>query len=866
MLEKKRNYNFRTTESKWQKIWQDSNIFSSHVDKSKPKYYVLEMFPYPSGKIHMGHLRNYTIGDVVARYKMAQGYNVLHPMGWDSFGLPAENAAIENKIHPKDWTYKNIAHMREQIKSIGLSYDWQREIATCDPDYYKFEQQFFLEFLDKGLAYQKESTVNWDPVDNTVLANEQVIDGRGWRSGALVERKKLTQWFLRISKFSEDLLSSLDHLSGWPARVKAMQEKWIGKSQGLRINFAVEATNEAGTIALKNVGNQKLEIYTTRPDTIFGAAFCAISPDHILAQDLSANDAQIKNFIDECNKLGVAAEIIEKAEKKGIKTGLVAKHPFLENVTLDIYIANFVLMDYGSGAIFGCPAHDARDFEFAKKYGLPIKTVISPDGNKDFAVGDEIYSEAGILINSHFLDGLKNEDAKDEVIKRAENQGIGSKTINYRLRDWGVSRQRYWGCPIPIIYCEHCGVVAVPAGDLPVSLPEDIDFSVAGNPLANHPSWKHVKCPKCQAQAIRETDTFDTFFESSWYFARFCSPASDRAFDKEACQYFLPVDQYIGGIEHAVLHLLYARFFTLALNECGLLDIKEPFTGLLTQGMVCHETYQDAKGNWLFPEEIYVEDGTMRHIKTKELVTLGRSQKMSKSKKNVVDPVKIIESFGADTARLFMISDSPPERDLEWSDTGIEGSWKYINRLWRAIDEFARNYGSKAVNVTQYGNQALALKRKLHKTIKAVGEDLDQVHLNKAIARIRELTNNFMETIPDSDDKISALKEGWNETVKLLQPFIPHLAEELWQILGNNDSVLKAKWPQFDAKLTTDEEVTIAVQLNGKLKFTLQAAKNTPEDVIKAQVLNNEFLQKSLLEKEIKKIIIVPNRIVNVVT
>ncbi len=885
-------YNFKETESRWQALWDKQKTFAASEHSKKPKYYVLEMFPYPSGKIHMGHLRNYTLGDVVARYKRAQGYNVLHPMGWDSFGLPAENAAIENNVHPGKWTYENIAHMRSQLKKIGFSYDWDREIATCAPEYYQHEQKMFLDFLKAGIAYQKDAMVNWDPVDNTVLANEQVVDGRGWRSGAIVERRKLRQWFLKITDFADDLLDGLKTLKNWPEKVLLMQERWIGKSSGLRIFFEIKGRND------------RLEVYTTRPDTIFGASFCAISPNHPLAAELAAQSPQIQIFIEECNKMGMAEDIIEKADKKGVDTGLKIIHPFIEGAELPLYVANFVLMDYGSGAIFACPAHDQRDWEFAKKYNLPILPVIWPDDtkilkqyaeraernkpvteidigqkfgtpqNSDFneTLMEEAYTGGGTLLNSSFLNGMNIDAAKAEICSRIEKNGQGKTTTNFRLRDWGVSRQRYWGCPIPIIYCDSCGVVPVPEKDLPVTLPEDVDLAGSGNPLVRHPSWKHVNCPTCSKPATRETDTFDTFFESSWYFARFCSPDSKNGIDKSKADYWMPVDQYIGGVEHAVLHLLYARFFSRALEKCGYLSVKEPFAGVLTQGMVCLETYQDKNGKWLYPEEVRKEKDKSFHVTTGEEVTVGRSQKMSKSKKNVVDPDHIVNNYGADTARLFMLSDSPPERDLEWSDSGIEGAFRYLNRLWKLVVEFkiqwpavsGQEESSSEPNLLT-AEPLIDLRKTTHKTIKNVTEDLDKFHFNKAIARIRELTNALGEITVSDEQSAAVFAEGIEAIIKLLQPMIPHIAEELWQVLGHKEMLADVAWPVANSALVVDDTVTIAVQINGKLKVAIEIAKDAANDDVQRIVLENEKVKAALEGKQVRKVIVVPNRIVNVV-
>lgn len=847
------NYPFREKEAYWQQAWEEEQVFAT-ADTPKQKYYVLEMFPYPSGRIHMGHLRNYTIGDVVARFKRAQGFDVLHPMGWDSFGLPAENAAIERGIHPAKWTYQNIDAMRAQLKLIGLSYDWSREIATCDPEYYSYEQKMFLDFYREGIAYQKKAMVNWDPVDQTVLANEQVVEGRGWRSGAVVERKELTQWFLNISAFSDDLLESLEDLQEWPDKVRLMQERWIGKSHGLTIFFNIKDMDE------------KLEVYTTRPDTLFGAAFCAISPGHPLALKLAKTNQEAEAFIAECNKLGMAEEVIEKAEKKGLDTGLRIQHPFEEGRELPLYIANFILMEYGTGAVFGCPAHDQRDLDFARKYDLPVKVVIAPEGDETFTVEDKAYTGDGTVVHSDFLNGLSVEEAKQRVSHRVEQQNMGHITIHYRLRDWGISRQRYWGCPIPIIHCDDCGIVPVPEEDLPVTLPEDVDFSVTGNPLAHHPSWKHVVCPRCGKAAQRETDTFDTFFESSWYFARFCHGDATKGVDKAASDAWLPVDQYIGGIEHAVLHLLYARFFTKALKQCGYLSVSEPFKGLLTQGMVCHETYQDTQGNWLYPEEVNFSKDQATHVKTGEEVTIGRSQKMSKSKKNVVDPADILDAYGADTARLFMLSDSPPERDLEWSDSGVEGAWKYVNRLWRMVDELTWDYKPATLSLPQTLNDAQEKAIILtHQTIAAVTEDIAKFRFNRAVARIRELTNHIAALKVKDDASAAVFSFVMKVVSQLLQPMTPHLAESLWQALGQEGMVANAPWPEADPRYLVEDTVTIAVQLNGKLKATIELAKDCDKLVAEETALAHVSVQKAVADKNIRKVIVVPNRIVNIV-
>ena len=857
-------YNFRETETKWQSAWREHKTFAVSVDVARPKYYVLEMFPYPSGRIHMGHVRNYTLGDVVARLKRAQGFNVLHPMGWDAFGLPAENAAIQNNTHPAKWTQQNIETMKAQLKTMGLSYDWDREIATCDAKYYKHEQKMFLDFLKNGIAYRKESWVNWDKVDNTVLANEQVIDGKGWRTGAAVEKKKLSQWFLKITDYAEDLLSELENLERWPDKVRIMQENWIGRSEGAQVFFELKDRDD------------KLEIYTTRPDTLFGASFMAIAANHQLALEISANNAEMKAFIAKCNALGTSEAAIESAEKEGFDTGLKALHPFNAAQELPIYIANFVLMEYGTGAIFACPAHDQRDLDFARKYKLPVIPVVAP---KDIAgtpkeeafikdlgqTGLEAFVDDGIAVNSEFLNGLEVSAAKKAAIKKLQDLGAGEGTVQYRLRDWGVSRQRYWGCPIPIIRCDDCGEVPVPEKDLPVELPKDVDLTVAGNPLDAHPTWKHVKCPTCGNDAVRETDTFDTFFESSWYFSRFTSPDSEGAFDPDAADYWLPVDQYIGGIEHAVLHLLYSRFFTRALKDCGYIGIKEPFAGLMTQGMICHETYQTKDNKWLTPEEAMRLDVND--------YTVGRSEKMSKSKKNVVDPEIIISEYGADTARLFMLSDSPPDRDLDWTDSGIEGAWRYVAKLWRMVAENISNLppaGSAIPN--KLGDSANNIHRQIHKTIDGVTRDLDAFHFNKAVARIRELTNllantlaNSLASTKDGPDVSAVLREGFEVVTKLINPMMPHLAEELWQLLGHDTMLADEPWPVAIEKLLVDDTVTIGVQVMGKLRGTVELPKDCDNATAEAAALGIANVQTAMGGKTPKKIVVVPNRIINVV-
>jgi leucyl-tRNA synthetase len=849
-------YNFRENETEWQRVWEQRRCFNVAADASRPKYYVMEMFPYPSGKLHVGHVRNYTMGDVVARYKRAQGYNVLHPMGWDAFGLPAENAAIAGKVHPATWTYENIATMRGQLKMMGLSYDWSREIATCHPDYYRHEQKMFLDFLAAGLAYRRESWVNWDPVDQTVLANEQVIDGRGWRTGALVEKRLLSQWFLRITEFADDLLEALKTLDRWPERVRLMQENWIGKSEGCRAFFDLKGRGE------------RLEIFTTRPDTLYGASFCAISPNHPLAAELAAGNPALAEFIAECARLGTSEAVIETAEKRGFDTGVKALHPFDAGWELPVYVANFVLMEYGSGAIFGCPAHDQRDLDFARKYGLPVKPVVlPPDADPArFAIGPEAYVGDGTIYNSAFLDGLSVPAAKRAAGERLEQLGRGERTVMYRLRDWGVSRQRYWGCPIPVIHCPACGIVPVPEQDLPVTLPEDVSFDRPGNPLEHHPTWKHVACPRCGGPAQRETDTFDTFVESSWYFLRYCSPRASAAFERKEVEYWMAVDQYIGGVEHAVLHLLYSRFFTRALKECGYLDLKEPFAGLFTQGMVCHQTYQAQDGSWLFPEEVQAAGDGGFVDKSGRPVTAGRLEKMSKSKKNVVSLDAIVENYGADTARLYLLSDSPPERDLEWTDAGIDGAWRYVNRLWRMITEPAAALPPRGAAVpAELGPAAAATRRAVHRAIAAVTEDIEGFRFNRAVARIRELTNALEELQGDEPGTGAVLREGFEAAVRLFGPMMPHLAEALWQQLGHDELLIDQPWPKADPALTVEDSITVAVQVNGKLRGTVELPRDADDEASATAALALPNVQRALEGRQVRKVIVVPNRIINVV-
>jgi leucyl-tRNA synthetase len=849
-------YNIKETEQKWRDFWDEKNVFEANPDSDKDKYYVLEMFPYPSGRIHVGHVRNYTLGDVVARYKRAKGFNVIHPMGWDAFGLPAENAAIENNRHPAEWTYENIAAMRVQLKSMGLSLDWSKEIATCHPEYYRHEQKMFLDFLEKGIAYRKEAIVNWDPVENTVLANEQVVDGKGWRSGAPVERKKLNQWSLKITDYAEDLLDGLKTLDRWPEKVKTMQANWIGKSQGLQFKWDVVGSNN------------KIDVYTTRPDTIFGASFVGLALDHPLTKQLVGAKDGFDTFKAQCEAVGTSEAAIEQAEKIGFDTGHKVKHPFLDGVELPIYIANFILMDYGTGAIFACPAHDQRDLDFARKYNLDVTPVVVPEGDDSFIIADEAYTGTGVLANSEFLNGLTIEAANAEIVKRIEAAGTGFGKTNYRLRDWGISRQRYWGCPIPIIHCDDCGIVPVPSSNLPVQLPEDVIFDKPGNPLYNHPTWKNTSCPSCGKDAERETDTFDTFFESSWYFARYCDPRNeDKAFDKDKADYWVPVDQYIGGVEHAVLHLLYSRFFTKALSDCGYLDAKEPFSGLYTQGMVNHATYQDDAGKWMFPKDaVKNDDGTFVHIDTNAPVTQGAVIKMSKSKKNVVDPQDILETYGADAARMFILSDSPPERDLEWTENGVDGAWKYINKLYRIIKEASASLPAVGSDTpSDFSSEAKKLRQKTHQTIVAISHDIEAFHMNKMVARIRELSNMIEAFKGQEPSDFWAIREGFEVIAQCMNPMTPHLSEELWEILGHTTPLVETMWPVANEKLLVSDTIDLGVQVNGKVKATITLPMNADQKLAEDAAFANEHIQKIMMDKTLRKFVYVPNRIVNLV-
>ncbi|MEO5805346.1 leucine--tRNA ligase [Devosia sp.] len=866
-------YNPREMEPHWQKVWDQNQSFVSSNDDPRERYYVLEMFPYPSGRIHMGHVRNYSMGDVVARYHRARGKNVLHPMGWDAFGLPAENAAIERKTHPGTWTRQNIGAMKAQLKSMGLAIDWTREIATCEPEYYQHQQALFIDMLAADLITRKKSKVNWDPVDMTVLANEQVIDGKGWRSGAPVEQRELTQWFFKISDYAEDLLDGLDGLTEWPEKVRLMQRNWIGKSEGMRLLFELTGAQQTSATSI--------DVFTTRPDTIFGASFIALSPDHQLTGELALNNPALTAFVAECHQLGTATEALEKAEKKGLFTGLHVKHPVIEGATLPVYVANFVLMEYGTGAIFGCPAHDQRDLDFARKYDLPVVPVVLPPGvdADTFTVTNDAYVDGGTIFNSGFLTGLTIDAAKQQVAeyfgaRRVDGQAQGKVEVNYRLRDWGISRQRYWGCPIPVIHCEVCGTIAVPKKDLPVVLPEDVSFDRPGNALDHHPTWKHVNCHQCGGAATRETDTMDTFVDSSWYFARFTAPNAKTPTDPKAANEWLPVDQYIGGVEHAILHLLYSRFFTRAMKATGHVAMNEPFKGLFTQGMVTHETYKSAEGDWVPPTDIVLEtfgEGRRaKHFKTGQPITIGSVEKMSKSKKNVVDPDEIVATYGADTARWFMLSDSPPERDVQWTESGVEGASRFQQRIWRLVGETIEIVKqSAAIAVVSDDSEAVALRKVAHRAVHQISGDIEGLRFNRAVAQIYELTNALVRTAgiaaaaPAS--RIAALTDGVERLIQLLAPMMPHLAETCWQALGKSGLVADAPWPSVDPAMLVDDEVIIPIQVNGKRRGEITVPKGTPVAEIERQVLSMEVIARMLDGNPPKKLVIVPDRIVNVV-
>ena len=848
-------YDFREAEFRWRKVWEDRGTFRADEADSRPKAYILEMFPYPSGRIHMGHVRNYAMGDLVARYKRARGFNVLHPMGWDAFGLPAENAAMEKGVHPREWTMANIETMRRQLQSMGLSLDWSREITTCLPEYYRHQQKLFLDFLKAGLVDRRKTLVNWDPVDLTVLANEQVIDGRGWRSGALVEKRRLSQWVLRITEFADELTDVLGELERWPEKVRVMQSNWIGRSEGLKMQFEMKDRDD------------RLEVFTTRHDTIFGASFMALSPEHPLSAELAADSPGLAEFIEECRRTSSGEEAIERMDKKGFETGLKVIHPF-DGRKLPVFVANFVLMDYGSGAIFGCPAHDQRDLEFANAYGLDVIPVVVPTDThaENFQITSEAFRDDGVLANSAFLDGLSIDEAKEAVASRMEADGTGERAINYRLRDWGVSRQRYWGCPIPVVHCPDCGMVPVPETDLPVRLPDDVELGRPGNPLDHHPRWKYVACPACGTDAMRDTDTLDTFVDSSWYFLRFCSPHADIPMTREAIDYWMPVDQYIGGIEHAVLHLLYSRFFTRALRRCGHLDFDEPFSGLFTQGMVGHETYRLPKGSYLEPREVERgEDGIVRSRDGGEPVVVGRSEKMSKSRKNVVDPENIIRDFGADTARCFMLSDSPPDRGLEWTDSGIAGAHRFVQRIARMIGETVTKLPPAGTPVLQASGKALDLRQTVHRTIDGITGDIEKFHFNRAVARVHELANAIAEFEATEPGGPETLREALETLVRLIGPMMPHLAEEMWERLGHHTLLADTPWPEADPALTITDTVTIPVQVNGKLRARLDMPRDAANDNVESAALSEDNVRRAIGGRRVRKVIVVPNRVVNIV-
>ncbi|WP_342018562.1 leucine--tRNA ligase [Methyloceanibacter superfactus] len=863
-------YDAPKREKHWQAAWEAKGIFQAREADSRPKYYVLEMFPYPSGRIHMGHVRNYTMGDVVARTMRAKGHNVLHPMGWDAFGLPAENAAIERGVHPAKWTYDNIATMRSQLKSMGLSLDWSRELATCDLEYYHQQQKLFLDMLAAGLVDRKTRKVNWDPVDNTVLANEQVIDGRGWRSGALVEQREQPEWVFKITDYAQDLLDALGDLDRWPEKVRLMQANWIGRSEGLLIRFETIAGTAPD-------GHSILEVFTTRPDTLYGAAFMAVAPDHKLARAIASTNAQAQAFIDECHHHGTSAAELETLEKKGFDTGVRVAHPMIDGAELPVYIANFILMEYAPA-----PSSAARRTTSATSNSrAPMapgsaRGSAAGGGRRDIRHGKEPYTGDGVLINSDFLDGLSVTDAKTAMAERLAARTVagkpqGVRKTEFRLRDWGISRQRYWGCPIPMIHCETCGIVPVPAADLPVKLPDDVSFDVPGNPLDRHPTWKHVPCPKCGAPAVRETDTMDTFVDSSWYFARFCSPRGDVPTDTDAVGYWLPVDQYIGGVEHAILHLLYSRFFTRAMHKTGHAAVDEPFRGLFTQGMVTHETYKDADGKWMLPEDVTIKDGKAVQAKTGAPVTVGPVESMSKSKKNVVDPDSIIGTFGADTARWFMLSDTPPERDIEWTAGGVDGAYRFLQRVWRLVrDAAAKGAGPGTPVPSEMGPEAEALRRATHKTIAGVTSAIDKLRFNTAVAQIYELANALSAGLQvageqPKDDLRFALREAAEGLTRVSAPMVPHLAEECWALLGHDTLVAEKPWPEADLALLTEDTMTIAVQVNGKRRDELTIARDASKEDIEAQALKLDNVVRAIGGRKIKKVVVVPQRIVNVV-
>ena len=849
-------YNSKVIEKKWQSYWDSNKLFESKVVEGKKKYYILEMFPYPSGKIHMGHVRNYTLGDVIARYKRAQGYNVMHPMGWDAFGLPAENAAIENQTSPKTWTYENIETMKNQLKQMGLSIDWSREIATCDTLYYQNQQKLFLKFFRKNLIYKKESLVNWDPVENTVLANEQVIDGKGWRSGAEVEQKKLSQWFFKITDYADKLLTALDEMPGWPEKVKTMQKNWIGKSYGCEIDFEISSK-------LEKFNDKKLRIFTTRPDTIFGATFCALSPFHPYVDLLIKENETLDNQVKHLRSQKINEESIAKNEKIGIQTELFIKHPFINNKLLPVYIANFILMDYGSGAIYGCPAHDQRDLDFANKYKLDVIPVINPSDNSKFDY-KIAYTGNGKLINSEFLDNLSIEDAKREIIKKIENLKLGKKTTNFRLRDWGISRQRYWGCPIPIMYREDGKVIEVPEDQLPLELPIDIDLSTPGNPLDNHPTWKFTNCPETGMKAIRETDTLDTFVDSAWYFLRFCSPLeTNEPFNIGEIDYWMPVDQYVGGVEHAILHLLYSRFFTKALD---INSLDEPFDSLFTQGMVCHNTFQNDSKEWVFPSDVEKKDSKYFQVSTGKEVTMGEIESMSKSKKNVIDPESIISTYGADSARWFMLSDSPPEKDINWTDSGINGAWKICQKIWTLVKNNKMNLEQTTNgHAVTYSGKTLNFIKIIHQNLHAITQSIEKFQMNVSIAKVFEIVNVISKFDVEEEKGKEAINEAIHILVRVIEPMVPHLAEECWSLIGKESSIMSEPWPTANINYLEDTEVTVVIQINGKRRGEVVVPKDASESEIKKEIQNLKNVKDALLGKNILKSIYVPNKILNIV-
>ncbi|CAN7498532.1 leucine--tRNA ligase [Phenylobacterium sp. LjRoot225] len=854
-------YNPKETEPKWREAWADADSFRAVQDPARPKYYVLEMFPYPSGRLHMGHVRNYSLGDVIARFKRARGFSVLHPMGWDAFGLPAENAAMERGVDPKAWTYDNIARMREELKELGLSIDWSREFATCDVAYYGQQQAWFLELYKRGLVYRREATVNWDPVDQTVLANEQVVDGRGWRSGAVVEKRKLNQWFLRITDYADQLVDDLGTLDRWPEKVRTMQENWIGRSKGARLRFHFAEASPQGFEA-------GLEVYTTRPDTLFGAAFVGVAADHPLAEQLAAADPKVAAFVAECRRGGSSEAEIETAEKIGYDTGLKVKHPFDPSRELPVWIANFILLDYGTGAIFGCPAHDQRDLDFARKYALPVTPVVLPPSEDPvtFTVADEAYVGPGTIFNSDFLNGLPIEEAKAAAVARIEAQGDGKGATVFRLRDWGVARQRGWGCPIPVVHCETHGVVPLPRSALPVALPDDLEFGKPGNALDRHPTWKRASCPTCGGPALRETDTLDTFVDSSWYFARFANPDAADPIDKAAADYWLPVDQYIGGVEHAVLHLLYARFVTKALADENMVSVREPFAGLFTQGMVTHETYRRQSGEWVEPGAVELSaEGAARRailVDTGEPLVIGDVEKMSKSKKNTVAPGEIFDVYGVDAARLFVLSDSPPERDTQWTSGGVQGAWRFVNRVWEEFD-------SQPARTSEGGDDeaSTALRRATHKLVKQVTEAIESFRFNSGIARLYEFLN-LLKANPAqgaSPALAAARHEALSAFARLIGPFVPHLAEECWVRIGGQGMVVEAPWPEFDPALTEDAVKVLPVQVNGKRRFEITAPAGAEPAEVEKILLDDPEIARRLEGLTIRKVIVVKDRIVNIV-